>query len=106
MISGRLRHRIQYKSKTNSIGGNGENTITWSTYTSRWADIRSIGGREREQGEQLTGEVTHEIFARFTSGLLPEMRVEHGSRVFNILRILPDRTNEKNQRLEVKEDVD
>lgn len=105
MQVGRLRDRIIIQTYTDSIGTNGENTRTWSTFDTVFAEIKPISGREYLQNEQVRGEISHVIKIRFRSGILPKMRVTDGTRIFEIVAVLPDRTNAKNIQIMANEKV-
>jgi len=93
MKSGRLRDRITIQTYTDSLNSYGELVKTWATFATVFAEITPISGREYLQSEQVRGEISHRIRIRYLAGILDKMQIVHGSRTFQIVAVLPDRTN-------------
>ena len=93
MISGRLRTKVTIQTYTPVTATNGETTKTWATFKSGvYAGIKTVSGREYLQSDRVQGHVTHEIRIRYISSVLDKMRITDGTRTFQIVTILPDRT--------------
>lgn len=85
---GDLRHRLALETVSRVEDGAGGATETWQQLEELWAAVRPLQGSEREQADQLTGRVTHEIWVRYRSGVKPDMRFRHGMRTFEIRAVL------------------
>jgi len=95
MQAGKLRNRITIQTYTDSIASNGETTKTWTTFATVFAEIRPISGRELVMAGKVQGELSHVIKIRFISGVLSKMRITDGTRTFEIVAAVPDRTNSR-----------
>lgn len=89
MRAGDLRHSVTIQQASESNDGRGGVSYSWSTYTTAWADIRPVTGRERLLAQQVEeAEGDYKIRIRYQPGITPEMRVLWGSRVFAINAVL------------------
>ena len=93
MKTGRLRDRLTIRTYTASIGTNGENTRSYTTFATVFAEILPVSGKEYLINDRVQGEISHKITIRYLSGLLPKMNGVCGSRTFEFVAILPDRKN-------------
>lgn len=89
--AGELRHKVTIKSRSSSLDSDyGGQSTTWSTTVlTAWAKIRPLSARETFAAQQFATEVSHVIHLRYDSSLsdpkaVAAMRVEFGSRIFNI----------------------
>ena len=89
MRVGKLRQRVTIQDKSVSQNSYGEEVITWTDFAKVWASVEPLRGREFLEGKQITAEVSTRIRIRYRSGILPEMRVEFGSIVYDIHAIIP-----------------
>jgi SPP1 family predicted phage head-tail adaptor len=94
MNAGRLRHRIELQSKTEATNSFGEVTLTYSTYTTVWAEIRPLQGRELETAQQISADVNHKVTIRYNSSVVETDRILFGTRVLEIGGIV--NTDERN----------
>lgn len=85
---GRMRKRIEVQTATETIDSHGGGVPSWSTTTTRWAEVRPLSAREVLQARQANLMVTHEIRIRSYADLSSHQRFKLGSRVFNIGSIL------------------
>ena len=88
MRAGSLRHRISIEQKQHnrdSIGGESEDV--WTEFTPAFAEIKPIKGSEFISAASTQNKVTHRVIVRYFEGILPEMRVKHGVRYFNIVAV-------------------
>lgn len=106
MRAGQLRARITIQQGTETADTYGGRSYSWSTYATRWAQLRPLKGNEFIAAKQINNDVTGEALIRYTTGITPKMRILYGSRVFEILAVL--NTTEKNyqQRLLYKEVIE
>lgn len=87
MQGGRLRHRIDIEQQTTTEDTFGATTDTWSLWTTLWASIEPLSGRELLAAQQVQADITHRVRFRYVSGVTAKMRVVYGSRIFNILSV-------------------
>ncbi len=102
--AGRLRHRIEVQSPTDSQGRMGSVTQTWATDATVWAGIEPISGRERLASDVIQADVTHRIIMRHRA-LTTENRLLFGARVFNIDAVLDRDERATELEVMVKEEV-
>lgn len=90
-LTDRLRHRITIESLTiirDVIGGVQE---VWTpVHASVPADIVPLSGREFIAAQSTQSLVTTRITIRYQPGILPAMRLVHGTDTYNIEAVLPD----------------
>lgn len=87
MRIGRLRHEVvieQPGSATESRFGAPSSTGGWSTYSTVWARIVPLEGRERFEAQQTYEDVSHRIETRWLDGVTSQMRVKYNNRTFQI----------------------
>lgn len=89
---------IQTPTRTSDEFGGG--TVTWATFSTVWSHINPKNAREDFHSKHLEHRVTHEITIRYLSGVLSNMRISYGSRIFQIKGIM--NVEEKNQFLILK----
>ena len=99
MRAGRLRHRLAIQTVTETQNAVGELTRAWATVTTVWGDIQPIGGTERLAGEQITAEVSHRVWLRYTTYVVPEARIVFDSRTFDVLSVI--NRDERNYMMEL-----
>ena len=99
MMAGRLRHRVDIESVTESQTASGQVTRSWSLFEPVWANIGRVSGNEYVQGETQIAEATHKIECRYLAGVTPKMRVNFNGRIFNILSVA--NVDERGIRLEM-----
>lgn len=90
MRAGTLGARLQLQAPQRAADGAGGAVVSWVSEAELWGDIRPLSGRERSGAGGRISDVTHDITIRHRSGVLPELRLVHGSRVFQILAVLED----------------
>jgi SPP1 family predicted phage head-tail adaptor len=105
MQGGKLRHRGIIQNYTQVANNYGEPVKTWATFATRWMDVRQLKGDEQVQAEQLEGLLTHRVRIRKTSGVLPKMRISVLSRILEIDSVVADRTNNRYQFINCKEQI-
>jgi SPP1 family predicted phage head-tail adaptor len=87
LSAGNLRQRITIKTDTLTDDGSGGVTKTPSTHATAWAKVEPISSREAYQQGQLQGSISHRVTLRYQAGIRPKMRVEWGSRTFQIVGV-------------------
>jgi len=73
--AGLLDQRITIEQKAIFRNNIGEETESWSTFATVWAQYRPVRVSERLAGAQLQAEFDTVFRIRFRSGIDPEMRV-------------------------------
>ena len=86
--AGEYRNYVTIQTVTTTQGSDGSSTESWATYISLWAKIKPLTGREYYSAQQTQAELTHNIFCRYTSGIVPNMRVLWGTRIFDIMEVV------------------
>ena len=94
MTAPRLRHRVTIQNFTTTQNSNtGAITEGWTDFDDNVpAEVWPLSGREFVAAQAVQAGVTTRITIRYQSGILPRMRVLHGSDVYNIQAVLPDPT--------------
>ena len=84
MSAGSLRHRIVIEEASGLPSANGDySSRPWYEIDEVWANVKLLGGREREDGRSVT-DLFAEITIRYRSDITPKMRVLHDSNVYEI----------------------
>ena len=85
MRAGQLRKRIKLQraipSKPDAYGAVSD---SWSDLATRWAEIKPLIGKEKEQAAAVKATVTHSIRLRYLEGLTMADRVKWDNRIFEI----------------------
>lgn len=94
MTAPRLRHRVDIENFTSTLNSNtGAVSDAWTTFdTDVPAEIYPLSGREFVAAQSIQAGVSTRITIRYQPGVLPRMRVKHGSDLYNIKAVLPDPT--------------
>ena len=105
IAAGKLRHRVQLQSKTETQSTTGEVTLVWATSSTRWASIEPLQGQELFAAQQVSASVTHRITMRYVANVKPQHRILYGARVFDIQSVLDIQERHKELRLMAREVV-
>jgi SPP1 family predicted phage head-tail adaptor len=65
----------------------GGQDVAWTTFTTMWARVEAVGGREGIKGGQQTAFRGYKITGPYKSGILPTMRAMWFGTVHNIVDI-------------------
>jgi SPP1 family predicted phage head-tail adaptor len=90
---GRLRHRIQLQRQAeggDNLGRQKRGDEHWTTYNSRFAEIRELSGREVEIAHKIHAQASHLVAIRHLPDLTEKDRVLFRGRVLEIKAILDD----------------
>lgn len=84
--AGELRHRVAIQAKASTYDSRGQNSASWSTSTTVWAQIETLTGKELEQARKNYADATHRVTMRYLSAatLTTKNRLLFGSRALNI----------------------
>jgi len=77
MNIGKLRNKIELQSYTSAADTIGQPIKTYSTYSTVWAYIRPMSGRELMNAQQPIGEVTHQVTIRYDSSVSVDDRIRY-----------------------------
>ena len=95
LAAGRLRHRVTIEQPVvTQDQTTGAIVETWGAFAERVpAAIEPLSARDFIQSAAMQSEITTRITVRYIVGLKPNMRVVHGSTIYNIRGILPDKNS-------------
>ncbi len=85
---GDLRERLQLEKVARLGDGGGGAAESWVVVASPWAALLPLSGDEGLDGDGLSGTLTHEIWLRFKTGVVPDMRLRKGQRIFEIKSVI------------------
>lgn len=94
MRAGALRHHIMIQSRSTSKNSYGEQTRTWTSNVSTWANVEPLRGREYFAAQQVQTVVSHKIETRYitlknSTDITPNnARIYWDGRVFNIHSVI------------------
>ena len=99
MRAGQLRHRVTIQSPSASSAGayGGKSAVSWSDYkTDVPARIRPLSGKSLFTAQAEQNRVDTEITIRYLEGVIPSMRIVHGSTIYDINAVVDvEMRNEK-----------
>ena len=83
--AGNLTDRIVIEQAAETRNSVGEVTLSWSTFSTVWADVQALSGREAERYGQIVGFTGHKVTIRQLPGVKVSMRVIYaGTRTLEI----------------------
>lgn len=88
--AGRLRHRVLLQEFVTTQDSEGGLVQTWEDVAWVWAAIEPLSAREFVRAEELQSKVTARITIRYRADVNAEMRIVHGSTIYNIAGRLAD----------------
>jgi SPP1 family predicted phage head-tail adaptor len=88
MEPGRLRHRVVVEQVTRTGDAMGQAVETWTTFTTVWADVQPLRGRELFAAQAANSEATTKVYMRYRAGISPKWRLKFGTQVYQILEII------------------
>jgi len=86
--AGKLRHRLAFNSLSRGRDEFGGTIDMFTTYATLWGSIRPMTGRELENAQQISGELTHMVRIRYNSSVAITNRFTFDDRTFEIVYIL------------------
>ncbi len=81
---GMLDQRVTIRRKTSTKDGAGGSVTAWSDYTTVWAHVRPLRGRERDQAMRTEGVADYLVVIRNRDDLLDDDVIHWRGRDFNI----------------------
>ena len=85
MNPGQLRHTVRIERRSSTQDAAGEQVNSWSLVFHKRAALVRTPGREVFAAAERQGRVPTVFKLRFVEGVLPEMRLIHGGKVFDIV---------------------
>ena len=104
MRAGQRNQKVTIERYTVTRGDYGEELQTWATLSSQWVNIKSVSGGEPIRGGKVDSQTSHLITLRETD-ITTKDRIVHGTRIFNISRVISDEGRGFDQQVLVFEDV-
>ncbi len=89
MRAGPLSTRVVIQQQSTTPDALGQPALTWTTYTTLWADVKHTSGIEAIKAGAEASIVRASIRIRYNAGITSAMRVTHGSTTYNIRAVLP-----------------
>lgn len=91
--AGAMRERVVIQALStdrDSYGGEVDpaDDASWADFWRCWADLQPMTGRELQEAGQLQSEITAECRMRYRVGITTEMRLVHGSTVYDIRSVI------------------
>lgn len=88
MDIGKLNRRITIQQAGTTQDANGEIVAGWTTFATVWASVVDVSGREFLAAGGTQNEALTKVAIRYLAGVLPKMRIVHGSDTYNIESVL------------------
>jgi SPP1 family predicted phage head-tail adaptor len=86
--AGKLRERVTIQQAAEARNSLGETTLSWATFTERWASVEGVTAREALGSGQLEVSITHRVRMRYVTGLTQQMRLIWRGRTLEIVSLL------------------
>lgn len=96
---GILRNKLTLQQEARSADSGGGGSLSWQDVTTFWGAVEPLAGAESVRADALAGHLTHRIYARYDSRFAPELRIQWGSRLFNIRAV--KNTDERGRFVEI-----
>lgn len=90
LAAGDLRHRVEIKTRAAGQDSFGQPDGAWSTAATVWADVRFLPGLKSIASGESAALSRCSVRVRWRIGIDPGMRVHHGDRVYQVLKVHPD----------------
>ena len=88
MQAGRLNRRCTLQQPGTTTDELGQPIPGWTDVATVWASIVDVSGREYVAAGGLQNAAQTKITIRYRSGIVPSMRVVHGSDAYNVEAVL------------------
>jgi SPP1 family predicted phage head-tail adaptor len=89
---GNMRHRISFRTFTESQGSDGSLARTWTTETEQWGRVEFTTAQSEEsfEGEQVVHRLAMTLVVRYRNDIRPKHRVLHEGIEYDIISVLAD----------------
>ena len=84
LFTGKLRQPILIERAVETPDGGGGNAKEWKVIAQIRAYIKPISGGERFQAMRLESNISHRVFIRYRSDLLPDDRIKFKNRILQV----------------------
>lgn len=88
MQAGKLKTRVAFQSAVRTVTAKGDTSDSWSTYATRWAEVRAMSGRMAQTAQQMQADADTQIRIRYTSLVKPGHRAVIGTRTLQVNAVL------------------
>lgn len=88
MRAGKIRHRIEVQTATETQDAYNQPTAVWATAVTLWGSIEPLSGRELLAADEVKGEVTTRVRMRYDANITPKARLKHGGRYWDIAAVM------------------
>ena len=85
---GDLRQRLMLERVSRVNDGGGGASESWAVVATLWAALMPLAGNEDLDADALSGSLTHEIWLRYRAGVVPDMRLRMGARIFDVRSVI------------------
>lgn len=109
MMAGKLKHRVVFQRKSETVDETGAISTEWVDEYNCWASILPISGKENFSSNHFGSETDSKIMIRWTkyaSNITPKYRIKSGCDIYNITAIIPDATGRINIRFACSKSFD
>lgn len=105
MQTGKLRSRVTIQYPDPAQDATNDPVVAWVDLATVWADIRPVGGQERlqRQADQVVAQVDQRVRIRYRDDVTVQMRVEFGTRFFDIEGVSDPDGRRRELRLDCRE---
>lgn len=90
MDIGKLNCRVIFQSQAAGVDDLGQEDGAWTTFATRWANIRYGSGAETIRGGAVTAQSKVSIRIRYCTDITTAMRAVYGGVTYQVLAVLPD----------------
>jgi SPP1 family predicted phage head-tail adaptor len=102
----KLRHSVTIQERTETQNSTGEVTWSWTDFKTVRAAIEPLRGQEFFAAQQVQSSTNTRIRIRYIAGVVPKMRVVHGTDYYEIEGIIdPEMRHRELQLMCVKRDA-
>jgi len=105
MQAGKLRNRITITAPDDA-GSSWSGEYTYSTFTTVWASIEPISGKEFVDLRQNNAEITHRIICRYIKGVKSSMRISYQGKTYYIESVMDIESRREMLEIMAREEVD
>lgn len=85
MNPGKYRHKIKFLKRNSGKDDYGEPVDTWEVFKESWASKNPILGKEFFAAFSTDSHVDVKFNARYYPGITEDMRIQHGTEVYEII---------------------
>lgn len=86
--AGELVHKIDVQENRGDVDAVGQREDVWGSVIELPAKIAPASGAEVVAAGHVSADVTHLVTTRWIDGIVPQMRVVHAGRVFEIVSVI------------------